>query len=817
MALKAAPQALGCTIVEQGRSWSSGQQIARLAGYPVPDWLKLAVMADSIDPSPPAVAPEATPDAAPRVSVRSLCAFVARSGDLDHRFTPAPSAEEGIVGHQAVATMRGPRYRREVPVSGEIAGLRIAGRIDGIDADGPVLEEIKTFRGGIERVPENHRALAWAQLRCYGALHAAAEGLERVTLRLVYYDVDERREHHDTETFASDALGAWLDEQAGRYAQWLEGERAHRAARDAALSAMTFPFAQRHAGQRMLMRDAFRAFRDGGRLLAQAPTGTGKTMGTLFPALKALGAAHIDRVFWLTAKTSGRLAAREAIDALHTGEAAIPLRVLELSARDTACEHPDKACHGQSCPLARGFFDRLPAAREQARRLRRQDLQALRGIAGAHGICPYYLGQEMARWADMVIGDVNHYFDRHALLHALSREQGWRVGLLVDEAHNLVARARAMYSAELTQGALHALQTKLPADARAALGRLDQALGRLATDLPEGRDEPETPPQPLREAVTRAISALGTHLAEDPARPDTDVRELYFRMLAFQQLCESFGPHSLCELLRGRDTGLLANEQLGLAIHNVVPAPHLAPRLQAAAGVVAFSATLAPFDYFRQLLGFPEGTQTLDAPSPFDPARLRVHRVTHIDTSWQGRNTSAQPIAALIARQFTERPGNYLACFSSFAYLHQVADTLARHHPEVPQRRQRPSMSEADRQRFIADFRAERPAVAFAVLGGVFAEGIDLPGERLVGAFIATLGLPPVRALHDRMAEAMEAMFGSGTGWRYTYLYPGLQKVVQAAGRVIRSAEDEGSLHLIDRRYARAEVQAVLPAHWQPP
>lgn len=769
-------------------------------------------MADSID----IAATEATSDAAPRVSVRSLCAFVARSGDLDHRFTPAPSAEEGIAGHQAVATMRGPDYRREVPVSGEIAGLRIGGRIDGIDADGPVLEEIKTFRGGIDRVPENHRALAWAQLRCYGALYAAAEKIETVTLRLVYYDIDERREHSDTETFAGDELSAWLEERAGRYAQWLEGEQAHRAARDAALSAMAFPFAQRHAGQRMLMRDAFRAFRDGGRLLAQAPTGTGKTMGTLFPALKALGAGHLDRIFWLTAKTSGRLAAREAVAALQDTEAPLPLRVLELSARDTACEHPDKACHGQSCPLARGFFDRLPAAREQARGQRRLDLNALRGIAGAHGICPYYLGQEMARWADVVVGDVNHYFDRHALLHALTREQEWRVGLLVDEAHNLVTRARAMYSVSLAQGELHALQTKLPADARTALGRLDQALGRLVIDLPEGHDEPEAPPQLLRDAVARAISALGAHLAEDPARPDTEVRNLYFQMLAFQQLCESFGPHSLCELQRGQDAGLLANEQLGLAIHNVVPAPHLAPRLQAASGVVAFSATLAPFDYFRQLLGFPEATQTLEAPSPFDPARLKVHRVTHIDTTWQGRTASARPIAALIAGQFAARPGNYLACFSSFAYMQAVADALARQHPEVPQRRQQQAMGEADRQAFIADFRPEQPAVAFAVLGGVFAEGIDLPGERLVGAFIATLGLPPVSALHDRMAESMEAIFGTGTGWRYTYLYPGLQKVVQAAGRVIRSADDEGCVHLIDRRYSRAEVQAVLPAHWLP-
>lgn len=748
-----------------------------------------------------------------RVAVRSLCAFVARSGDLDHRFTPAPSAEEGMAGHQAVAAMRGPDYRREVPVVGDIAGLRIQGRIDGID--GEILEEIKTFRGGIDRIADNHRALAWAQLRCYGALHAIAEARERVTLRLVYFDVDARTEHDESAVFEAEALVQWLQAEAERYAQWLAGEAAHREARNAALQSLVFPFAQRHDGQRLLMRDAYRAFRDGGQLLAQAPTGTGKTLGTLFPALKALGTEHLDRVFWLTAKTSGRLAAREALDALREDGAALPLRVLELSARDTACEHPDKACHGQSCPLARGFFDRLPAAREAAREHARLDLTALRAIAGAHGICPYYLGQEMARWVDVVIGDVNHYFDRHALLHALTQEQGWRAGLLIDEAHNLVSRARAMYSASLGQPALHALDARLPAAPRAALGRLDQALGRLETDLPEDVQEPAAPPQLLRDAVTRAISALGAHLAEDPARPDQELLGFYFELLAFQQLCDSFGAHSLCALERGRDDGLLANEQLGLAIHNVVPAPHLGPRLRAAAGVVAFSATLSPFAYFRRMLGFAEDTVTLEAPSPFDPQRLSVHRVTHIDTTWRGRTASAPPIAALIARQFRARPGNYLAFFSSFAYMQAVAEALARDYPDVAQRRQCAGMSETERQTFIAGFRPGEAAVAFAVLGGVFAEGIDLPGERLIGAFVATLGLPPVSPLRDRMTESIDALFGPGTGWRYSYLYPGLQKVVQAAGRVIRSPSDSGCVYLIDPRFARAEVQAVLPAHWR--
>ena len=249
-----------------------------------------------------------------------------------------------------------------------------------------------------------------------------------------------------------------------------------------------------------------------------------------------------------------------------------------------------------------------------------------------------------------------------------------------------------------------------------------------------------------------------------------------------------------------------------LALRNVVPAPFLAPRFEAAHGAVLFSATLNPPDYYRDLLGLPAATPWLDVPSPFTAGQLRVRIARHVTTRWDRRDASLAPIARLIAAQYAEAPGHYLAFFPSFDYLERAHAALRAGAPSLPLRVQSRQMDEAARQAFLDGFDAGGRGIAFAVLGGVFSEGIDLPGQRLVGAFVVTLGLPQVNPVNDAMQARMEALFG--TGHAYAYLYPGLRKVVQAAGRVIRHRDDRGTVWLIDPRYARADVQALLPAWW---
>ena len=686
-------------------------------------------------------------------------------------------------------------------------------------------------------MPANRRHLHWAQAKVYGALLCRARGLAELDIALVYYDVDSQLETLLVEHHTASELAQFLSETCHGFVVWANQEIAHREARNAALAALPFPHAAFRSGQRAMSEAVYKATLSGRCLLAQAPTGIGKTIGTLFPMLKAWPQRSLDKLFFLTAKTPGRGLALRALEALGAGERpksgvgegpdasaqcgrALPLRVLELVAKDKACEHPDKACHGDSCPLARGFYDRLPDARAAALGAGRLDKPALREVALSHQICPYHLGQELVRWVDVVVGDYNHYFDLNALLHGMTLADGWRIGLLVDEAHNLVDRARAMYSAELRRSALDALIARAPRSVRSPLNRLQRCWDGLATAQTTAYAVYDELPNTLLAALQNLTAAIGDHLLgqhESRVEPDPALLRWHFDVLVFLRLHESFGGHSLIDLTLSADSsgGDGLNGDSTWCLRNVVPAPFLKPRFATASASTLFSATLQPSVYYRDLLGVPDDARVVNVASPFDGAQLQVRVADDISTRWQRRDQSIAPIARLMNTQFAHAPGNYLAFFSSFDYLQRVADQLAHSHPGLPQWRQSRAMDEPARERFLDRFQAGGQGIGFAVLGGAFAEGIDLPGERLIGAFVATLGMPQWNPVNEQIRLRMQACFGDARGHDYTYLFPGLQKVVQAAGRVIRTTEDRGVVWLIDERYRRATVRQLLPAWWQ--
>jgi DNA excision repair protein ERCC-2 len=766
------------------------------------------------------------------VSVRGLCEFAARRGDLDLRFTPSPTAQDGIAGHAVVAGRRGGNYRAEVTLEGEYGPLRVRGRADGFDPDRNLVEEVKTYRGRFDRIPDNHRHLHWAQVRVYGHLLCRQLGLDSIELSLVYFEIGSQQETALFETRSAADLQAVFEDLCSRFVAWAEQELAHRAARDGALTALRFPHADFRPGQRQLAEAVFRANTTKRALLAQAPTGIGKTIATLFPALKAVPGQGIDKVFFLAAKTPGRQLALDAAQALAAagagaatdgdGDARLPLRVLELSARDKACEHPDKACNGDSCPLARGFYDRLPAARAQALRMPLLDRAGLREAGLAHDVCPYYLASEMTRWSDIVVGDYNYWFDGGAMLYALAQANGWRVSVLADEAHNLVSRGRAMYTAELERPLLRAARATAPPVLKKALEKVGRNWATLVKDAPLAYQVLDGLPEGFLACLQEATGAIATHMAERLAEPaasgtmldaaplDGDLQDFYFAALQFARLAESFGEHSLFDIARPFGP---ASRDTTLCIRNVVPAPFLGPRFEFAHSTTLFSATLGPWHYFADLLGMPSDTAWVDVDSPFAASQLDVHVAHGISTRWQRRAASLAPIAELMATQYRAIPGNYLAFFSSFDYLEQVANAFEARYPDIPVWRQSRRMSEPERAAFLARFTLDGRGIGFAVLGGSFGEGVDLPGARLIGAFVATLGLPQLNPVNEQLRQRMDAMFGAG--YDYTYLYPGMQKVVQAAGRVIRTEQDRGVVWLIDDRFARPDVLALLPRWWK--
>ncbi len=767
---------------------------------------------------------------ATEVGVRNLCEFVAKTGDLSQRFTPVPTAEQGRMGHAVVAQRRGAGYDTEVSLSARHAGLVVRGRADGFDSRRGVLEEIKTFKGSLENIGPNQRELHWAQLKMYGWMMCQTRGLAHIDLALVYFNVIDQTEHADVQGFDANRLREFFESACTHFAQWAQQEQGHRLARDAALDDLDFPQLPFRPGQRDMAASVYRACVQSRPLLVQAPTGIGKSLGTLFPALRAMPVRGSDKIFYLTAKTSGRQVALDALDRVcGSGKTPVfPLRVLEMVAREKSCEHPTAHCNGASCPLARGFYDRLPQARQAATNAAWLDQAALRQIAREHHVCPYYLSQEMLRWCDVVVGDYNYYFDRNAVLFSLTEQSNWRVTLLIDEAHNLCARACGMYSAELSLHEALSERPRLPASLRP---RLDawvaqwRSLLGAQTAAQAGAQASrwlEEIPAAWSKALTRLIAGMGEHLEGDASASPPTWLDFYFRTQNFASLAEALGEHSLCELdvcavpermPEAMDFGDTGGGAAGMiCLHNIVPAPFLVPRWAKADSSVLFSATLNPQTYYVDMLGLSAQVVRQDIPTPFPPEHLRV-RVLPVSTRREDRERTLPALVHTMASQFAQEPGNYLAFFSSFEYLELAWSALRTRHPTLPTWAQERDMSETRRTAFLQRFQADGQGIGFAVLGGAFAEGVDLPGRRLIGAFVATLGLPQFDALSAATSARLEQQFGRG--YDYTYLFPGLQKVVQAAGRVIRSEHDQGTLWLLDQRYTEQRYRQWLPPWWQ--
>jgi len=436
----------------------------------------------------------------------------------------------------------------------------------------------------------------------------------------------------------------------------------------------------------------------------------------------------------------------------------------------------------------------------------------VRELALKHGLCPYYLGQELARWSDVIVGDYNYYFDLNAALHGWTVGAGWRICVQVDEAHNLLERARNMYTVALDSRAFAAARRAAPVELESTFA----AVIRFWQALIEGQGERyrvhANLPDALLTALQEFVVAVSEYWTAHPPRREDELQEVFFDVVRFCRLAGVFDDCTLFEISVERDPSAYSQVRSVLCLRNILPRRFLAPRFAAAHAAILFSATLAPHDFYLDVLGLQAETGRLDIASPFDSEQLTVRIVPSISTRYRDRGRSLGPIADLIAAQFTAQPGNYLAFFSSFEYLNGVAAEVAARYPTIPLWTQEPRMAEPRRDRFLARFVVDGCGVGFAVLGGAFAEGIDLPGSRLIGAFIATLGLPPADVVNAEMERRLSAMFGSG--YEYTYLYPGVQKVIQAAGRVIRARSDRGVLYLIDDRFARAEVRSLLPKWW---
>lgn len=754
--------------------------------------------------------------------VRRLVEFLLRTGSIDSRFTGFDRANEGARLHrrlQKQAVREHPNYQAEVALRQDYlcdgVAYTIEGRADGVftDSDGVVtVDEIKTTTLPPEAITGEQSPEHWAQGQVYAAILARQRGLTALRVRLTYYQVDEEQTLRFAHDYTAEALEGIVTGLLTQYAPWAKRGAQWKQDCRASLQALPFPFAEYRPGQRAMAAEVYRVCQNGGQLLCQAPTGIGKTMSVLFPALKAMGADGTGPVFYLTARGTTRAAAEQALQLLRESDPALRLRSITLTAKDKICLCDTRECTPDGCPYANGYYDRIKDALWEA--LDAPDLTAdvLRDHASRHNVCPFELGLDLSLWCDVIVGDYNYLFDPVVCLRRFFDAKGEYL-FLVDEAHNLPGRAREMHSASLSKSAFYA--------AKKALGkgrsRLKSALTQVNCLLLEWRRRCEeaggTQFQPARDetldrALNRLCEPLEAWLEEHRTSDETHAAllQLYFDVRAWLRVADTFDEHFVLQVsAHGSDVRVT---QLCLD-----PSAFLAQDFAKGRAAVLFSATLAPAGYYKDLCGIPEA-RAVALRSPFPAAHLGLYCARHISTRYKDREASLAPVAACLAAMVQARCGNYLAFFPSYTYLEQVWSVFAETYPHIATVKQESAMDEEKRVAFLARF-SPAPAASllgFAVLGGVFGEGVDLAGERLIGAAIVGPGLPQVGPRQEQLRDYFEQTRGSG--FDYAYRYPGMNKVLQAAGRVIRTPQDKGVVLLIDDRFAAPDYRRLMPPHW---
>lgn len=755
-----------------------------------------------------------------RVNVRTLAEFAFEGGDLTADLAAAERLQEGITAHMEVQKRYADGWQREVNVHREENVLGVAldiyGRMDGFcengGADGvPALEEIKSTRlRDPSRISEYAYPVHWAQAYIYGYIIAEERRCAYVEVRLTY-----RSTEGDSQTYTHMCSRADLTERflsyAQPYAMWIARLQGWQALSRPTMRELRFPYDNYRDGQRDMAANAYRAIKGNRLLLCQAPTGIGKTAASLFPAMKALGEEKTQRLFYLTARTTARQAAENALDRMRA--AGLIARSVTLTAKEKICFFGSEGkCTPNKCPYASGYYDRRRNALNDAVSEQRFGRAEIEALAREYEICPFELSLDLCETADVVICDYNYVFD--PVVHLKRFFDGKAdCALLIDEAHNLASRAREMYSAELRYADFLSLRRAL---ARAegkesAMYLATAALLKAIRGLCKGLDMPsveQEPPaglyRPVDEFVLTAKEKLGTEYEYRQ-----QLLDCYFEALDYQRACDDFD-------LNYR--ALLFNDPSAYRVRLwcLDPAETLRARMTKTDGAVLFSGTLSPMDYYARISGVrrEEGDALLELDSPFPRENLLVLQMD-TDTRFRSREETAGQIASAIAAMCAAHTGNYMACFPSHAYLQLVYRHFAMlTGGRVQTIRQEQGMKEENREAFIARLQPDpkQSLVAFIAMGGVFAEGVDLPGDRLSGAAIVGVGLPQPDLERELLAEAWN---DTDEGHAYAYVYPGMERVLQAAGRVIRSEEDRGVVLLLDDRYRTEEYRGLLPSHWQ--
>lgn len=757
-----------------------------------------------------------------QISVRGLVEFVYRSGDLDMRFQGKSRMQEGMKIHQKIQKSQGSDYQAEVVLSKTILleedeiELFINGRADGIlfTETGYVIDEIKGTSQFVEDIDADTYPVHWAQAKLYGAFFCEQNNLTHIDIQLTYAHFDSGDIKRVKKQFTYEALKFFLNETVERYRKWLVFKKEWLINRNRSLENLDFPYKDYRKGQRHMAVSVYNTIKDGGILYAEAPTGIGKTMSTIFPSIKSMQQGFIDRIFYLSAKTITKVVAEDAVETLR--KQGIYFKQITLTAKEKICLNDQVTCYPEKCKYADGYFDRsLEALWEIITHEDAFSKDIILMYAEKYRVCPYEFSLDCALFSDMVICDYNYAFDPRVYLKRFFEFPTENYAFLVDEAHNMVDRARTMYSAEIRKDKFYEVKKQLskPDKQDKAVAKALDGINKMFLEVRKRCDDRgiyvhQDEISDVYEQLKKREPIIEKWLSENhQSHIFEPVLQLYFDILGYMRISELYDNGYVSYIINGNETNTT------IKLFSINPSSQLKRFIDNSKATIFFSATLSPLNYYTTLLTGEVPYKSLMLPTPFDTAHRKVMFASDVSVKYKDRDDAVLKIVHYIHAMANAKKGNYLVFFPSYAYMQQIyqlfKDLFPEEYDTIIQTRELTEEGKAD---FLNAFSLKRSIIGFAVLGGHFSEGIDLKGDLLIGVVVVGVGLPMISFENDLIKNYFD--YEMNGGFEFAYQFPGANKIMQSAGRVIRGEEDRGVILLVDQRYKTKYYRRVLPEDW---
>ena len=753
-----------------------------------------------------------------KISIRNLVEFIMRHGSIDNRYTSSIKAIEGIRGHQRVQKSYGDNYTAEVPLkytlTYEDLEIMVEGRADGIliEDEKTIIDEIKTTTKDLLLIDENTNPLHWAQAKCYGYIYSMQNELDNIDIQITYYNIDTKSTRILRQSYTLKELEEFFFWLIDEYKSWAQLESDWVNKRNESIKKLKFPFENYRPGQRELAVRVYKSITDSKKCFAQAPTGTGKTISIIFPAIKAMGEDKTSKIFYLTAKTITREVAQNTISLMRKKD--LNLKAVTITAKEKICKMDEVNCNPEYCPYANGYFDRINnSLKDILAKYNDYSKDNIEKISEEYMLCPFELSLDLTNLSDVIICDYNYVFDPRVYLKRFFDTKTTDYTFLIDEAHNLVDRAREMYSATLNE--------KKFVKVKKLISKKDKRITRVIkeiqsyfedkledlTTLDENDLVESEAPLELCEILSSFIKFVDEYLARTNEENE-ELMDLYFDVYSFLSISD-FYDKNYTTIYTKTFNGMT------IKIYCVNPQKVIEEKMKKAKSNIIFSATLIPMDYFMKMYSYDEEDFIINLKSPFDVKNRLLMIGDNVATTYSKRFETSEDIASYIANCVQAKKGNYMVFFPSYKYMDLVFDKMKENYPNINTSIQESNMSEEEKEEFLSMFDEDNKEthVGFCVLGGHFSEGIDLTNDKLIGVIIVGVGMPQIGIERDIIKDHMK---DSNKGFNYAYVYPGMIKVLQAAGRCIRTDDDKGVILLLDKRYSQRIYQSLFPYEWYP-